>query len=139
MTVSCGPALVLAALALAPGSNFRPLRQPRYTIAVAVTTTFSASGGIVSSDEAWRASNAKAARLAAVGLGILLCCGAAAGVRRGGWRALARAGYALRNAILSSAARCWVQQCTKTEAAKSLLCLFLVCYLPLASAGAREF
>ena len=29
VTVSCGPALVLAALALAPGSNFRPLRQPR--------------------------------------------------------------------------------------------------------------
>ena len=79
MTVSCGAALLpFAALALAPGSNFRPLRQPRYTIAVAVTTTFSASGGIVSSEEAWSASNAKAARLAAVGLGMVAsgCCAA---------------------------------------------------------------
>ena len=34
--------------------------------------------------------------------------------------------------FFSSGARCWVQQCAKTEAAKSLLGWFLVCYMPLA-------
>ena len=122
VTVSCGAALLpFAALALAPGSNFKPLRQPRYTIAVAVTTTFTASGGIVSSEEACSASNAKAARLAAVGLG-MACVAAAAGVR---WR---RRGEGLRGLRMysSSAAQARVQQCTNTEAAEFAGC-FLVC------------
>ena len=45
-------------------------------------TTFSASGGIVSRDEACSVTKAKAARLAAVGLGMV----AKAVLRRGGWR-----------------------------------------------------
>ena len=67
-----------------------------------MTTTFTASGGIVSSEEACSASNAKAARLAAVGLGMAV-------LRRGGWRA--RAARACR-ALQCSSSKLRVAGCS---------------------------